>query len=503
MNLTLILGDQLSHNLSSLQYHNKKNDLILMCEVLQECQTPKHHKKKIVFILSAMRHFAKELEEKGFNICYVKLDNNENSGSFNTEILRIAQKYKIKKVKVTEPSEYRVLKDLENLKEKNIDLQIIPDDRFLCSKNEFKEFAANHKNLVMEVFYRQMRRKYNILLDEQKKPIGGKWNFDSENRKFPKNNLEIPKHFTSKSDKITQEVIKLVQENFADHFGDIEPFYLAVTRKDALKALNQFITERLKNFGKFQDAMIENENFMFHSILSFYLNIGLLDPLEIIKKAEESYQEQQISINNVEGFIRQILGWREFIRGIYWLKMPEYLSENFFDAQNNLPEFYWGKDTKMNCVKQCVKNTKENAYAHHIQRLMVLGNFALLAGIEPVQVNEWYLIVYADAFEWVEMPNVTGMTLFADGGVVATKPYAASGSYISKMSNYCQNCAYDVKEKSGKDACPFNYLYWNFLIKNRNKLKNNHRMTMIYRVLDKFDAQKIEKIKKDSQEFLA
>jgi deoxyribodipyrimidine photolyase-related protein len=322
------------------------------------------------------------------------------------------------------------------------------------------------------------------------------------NRKPLKSGLKIPKPHKTNHDQITKEVLDLVDKNFSDHFGDLEPFELAVTSDQAILVLEKFINERLINFGTYQDAMIEGEDFMFHSHISFYLNNGLLDPLEAIKLVEEKYKKGDVNINCAEGFIRQVLGWREYVRGVYWLKMPEYKELNFFEAKNKLPEFYWGGKTKMKCVEECVRNTKQNSYAHHIQRLMVLGNFALLASVDPKEVNEWYLIVYSDAFEWVELPNVSGMILFADGGILGTKPYAASGSYINKMSNYCKNCSYLVKEKSGENACPFNYLYWNFLIKNKESLSNNHRMSMIYKVLEKFDDEKKEIIKSDSEKFL-
>jgi deoxyribodipyrimidine photolyase-related protein len=499
--IILILGDQLSKNISSLKNYDKNSDLVLMCEVFEECTTPKHHKKKIAFVLSAMRHFAAELKKEEFNICYIKLDDKENTNSFKSEIIRICKKHKINKVKVTHPGEYRVLNDLRSIEKQNINLEILEDDRFLCSIKEFAEFSKNKTKMVMENFYRQMRVKYNILMD-QNKPVGGKWNYDSENRKPPKEGLRIPQHYKNQPDEITKEVMDLVEKNFSDHFGDINPFYFAVTKNQAILALRKFIDERLGGFGTYQDAMIEDEDFMFHSHISFYLNNGLLDPLEAIKLVEEEYKKGKVTINSAEGFIRQILGWREYVRGIYWLKMPEYKELNFLNAKNKLPDFFWTGKTKMNCVEDCVRSTKNNSYAHHIQRLMVLGNFALIAGIDPKEVNEWYLIVYADAYEWVELPNVSGMILFADGGILGTKPYAASGSYINKMSNYCKNCSYLVKEKKGDNACPFNYLYWNFLIENKETLDKNHRMMMIYKVLEKFDEKKIDNIKNDSKKFL-
>jgi deoxyribodipyrimidine photolyase-related protein len=334
------------------------------------------------------------------------------------------------------------------------------------------------------------------------KPIGGQWNFDAENRKQPPQNLTIPETYNTSPDAITQAVIKLVDSQFADHFGDSLPFHFATTRRQALRALKKFIDERLLHFGDYQDAMIEGEAWMYHSHIGLYINCGLLLPLECIESAESAYHHGLAPLNAVEGFIRQILGWREYVRGIYWLKMPGYAKENFFKAKRKLPAFYWTGETEMNCLKQCVQETRKNAYAHHIQRLMVLGNFALLAGIDPTYVNEWYLLVYADAYEWVELPNVTGMMLFADGGILASKPYAAGGSYIDKMSTYCQNCSYNVKKKTGQTACPFNYLYWDFLIRNRKLLAHNPRIGMMYKTYDRMSEEKKKAIRTDSKLFL-
>ena len=334
------------------------------------------------------------------------------------------------------------------------------------------------------------------------KPEGGKWTFDTENRKSPSKNTIIPKPYIAKIDDLTYEVIELVSKNFSEHFGDLYPFYFAVTRNEALKILDHFIEHRLIHFGDYQDAMLENEPWMFHSHISFYLNCGLLLPIECVRAAENAYYQGKVPLNAVEGFIRQIIGWREYVRGIYWLKMPEYAQENFFEANRNLPNFYWTGDTKMNCLHQCISETKQNAYAHHIQRLMILGNFALLTGINPKEVNEWFFIVYADAFEWVELPNVSGMILFADGGYLASKPYAAGGSYINKMSNYCKNCTYKITKKNGPDACPFNYLYWDFLVRNREKLESNPRINMMYKTYDRMEVEKKQRIIQDSKAFL-
>lgn len=500
--LRVILGDQLSDTISSLRDIDSSQDIILMCELEEECTYVKHHQKKIVFILSAMRHFAEALRNKGYHVAYISLDDSSNTNCFLGEIKRAVALYNPTKVVVTFPGEYRVLQIFNQLKKEiTIPVEVREDDRFLISPKDFSAWATQKKELRMEFFYRYMRQTHNILMF-QGKPEGGKWNYDADNRKFPKQKLLIPKSYSCPPDNITKEVIDLVKSKFSTHFGDIEPFFYAVTREQALDALHLFIEQRLKYFGDYQDAMIQNEPWMYHSHISFYINIGLLSPRECIQDAEQAYRNGKVSLNAAEGFIRQILGWREYVRGIYWLEMPQYKASNFLNATRALPALYWTADTNMNCLKQCVNETRKNAYAHHIQRLMVLGNFALLMGVHPDELNEWYLIVYADAFEWVELPNVSGMILFADGGYLASKPYAASGAYINKMSNYCKNCHYDVAQKEGDKACPFNYLYWNFLIENRDKLKNNHRLKMIYSTLDKMLAEKTTRIQSNAQAFI-
>ena len=500
--LRLILGDQLSHTISSLDDINKANDVVLMCEVIEEATYVKHHKKKIAFIFSAMRHFADELINSGYKVVYVKLDDPVNVGTFSGEIERAIDSHNIDKIVVTYPGEYRVLQEILSWEIRySVLIDVRPDTRFLSTLEEFYDWAKDRKQMRMEYFYREMRKKYLILMDEDK-PLGGKWNYDSENRKFPKGRIDIPKSYESEPDEITLDVMAMVNDKFKDHFGNLEPFNFAVTRDQALVALSKFVDQRLHDFGDYQDAMIEDEPWMYHSHISFYLNNGLLLPKECIEAAEKAYYDGKAPINSVEGFIRQIIGWREYVRGIYWLKMPEYSSLNFFNASRDLPEFYWTGETEMNCLKQCVSETKQNAYAHHIQRLMVLGNFALISGIAPSQVNEWFLTVYADAYEWVELPNVSGMILFSDGGYLASKPYAAGGSYINKMSDYCDSCTYSVKKKSGPEACPFNYLYWDFLARNRNKLSGNPRASMMYRTYDRMTDDKKDAISYDSDKFL-
>ena len=501
MNLHIILGDQLSHNIPTLEGLNPKVDLIWMCEVQEEATYVKHHKKKIAFIFSAMRHYAQELKETGFQVHYTKLDDKENAGSFYGEIKRAVQEHNPEKIIVTEPSEYRVLEDVKAWsKDFDVPVDIRADKRFLASHNVFEKWAEGRKSLRMEYFYREMRKEYDVLMNGDQ-PEGGKWNYDEENRKTPKEDLDVPKTYNAKIDNITQEVLDLVSERFSDHFGDLEPFFFAVTRDQALYALDKFIDERLIKFGDYQDAMVQGEPWMYHSHISFYINCGLLDPLECIKKAEDAYYNKKAPLNSVEGFIRQILGWREYIRGIYWLKMPEYENENFLEAKRDLPWLYWSGETQMNCLRQCVSETKENAYAHHIQRLMVLGNFALIAGIDPRQVNEWFMVVYADAYQWVELPNVTGMILFADGGLLGSKPYAAGGAYINRMSDYCKGCKYKVTKKNGPEACPFNYLYWDFFIRNKDKVKGNPRLNHSYGTLNRMGEEKIQAIQDDAQRF--
>jgi deoxyribodipyrimidine photolyase-related protein len=500
--LRLILGDQLSMSISSLNNCSRLKDLILMCEVWDEATYVKHHKKKIAFLFSAMRHFAKELKEKGYSVLYTKLDDKENTGSFKGEVERILKQHKIDRIIITHPGEYRVLKDIQTWEKAfGVPVEIRADDRFLCSLEDFKNWSKGRKQLRMEYFYREMRKQYGILM-EGDLPVGNQWNFDKDNRNPPKKGLTIPSPCVTQVDEITHEVMMLVAKRFATHFGDIEPFYFAVTRSQALKVLAQFIKQRLSSFGTYQDAMLQGEPWMYHAHISFYLNCGLLLPLECVKAAEQAYSEGRAPLNAVEGFIRQIMGWREFVRGIYWHKMPDYAKENFFQATRKLPHFYWSADTKMNCLSRCISETRKNAYAHHIQRLMVLGNFALLAGIDPKEVNEWFLIVYADAYEWVELPNVSGMILFADGGYLASKPYAAGGSYINKMSDYCKNCTYKVSLKNGPDACPFNYLYWDFLVRNREQLSTNSRIGMMFKTYDGMSEDKKKAIREDSHIFL-
>ena len=501
--LRLILGDQLSPEISSLKDADKLRDIILLCEVFDEAVYVKHHQKKIAFLFSAMRHFAASLSDAGWNVDYVRLDQDGNSHSFSGEVARAVERHAPESVIATFASEWRVLtemRDWENTLPCAVELR--DDDRFYCSLDEFATWADGRKQLRMEYFYRELRRKTGILMSGND-PIGGQWNYDAENRGRAPDGLEVPKHTSFVPDDITNEVLNLVEDRFGDHFGKLRPFEFAVTHEQAAYVLDRFIAERLPLFGTYQDAMVEGEPFMFHAHIGLYLNCGLLSPQQAIIAAENAYHAGAAPLNATEGFIRQILGWREFVRGLYWLNMPEYAEQNALEAHRPLPAFFWTADTKMNCLKQCVSETRDHAYAHHIQRLMVLGNFALLAGLSPKEVNEWFMIVYADAYEWVELPNVSGMALYADGGVLASKPYASGGAYIERMSNYCRSCHYKVKQKNGEQACPFNYLYWDFLIRHQDQLSGNARMGMMYRTLAKMSDEKRAAILIDSQRFLS
>ncbi|WP_420422032.1 cryptochrome/photolyase family protein [Simkania sp.] len=499
--LRVILGDQLSETLSSLKDCDFSKDIIFFHEGKEEFTHVKHHKKKIAFLMAARRHFAAELKKKDAKVCYQSLEEKGHPSNLTDAVQKACQQNRIQQIVITKPSEYYKAEEVASWSKMfKVPVKILDDNRFLCTEEDFKLWAKGRKQLTMEYFYREMRKKYNILM-EGNQPLGGKWNYDAENRKPPDRQVTIPSPYKKKPDATTQSVLEIVSAEFSTHFGDLEPFYMAVTRKAALQAFDQFVQERLPLFGTYQDAMLEGEPWMFHSHISFYINCGLLDPHQCIQRVEQAFHDGHAPLNAVEGFIRQILGWREYVRGIYWLKMPAYAKENCLQAKRKLPEFFWSAKTKMNCLKQCIEETKEHAYAHHIQRLMVLGNFALLAGIHPDEVNEWYWIVYADAYEWVELPNVSGMILYADGGLLASKPYAASGAYINKMSNYCRNCAYKVTEKNGKSACPFNYLYWDFLRRNESKLGKNLRLARVYSMLHKMTEKKIKDVRSDAARF--
>ncbi|MBP1179865.1 cryptochrome/photolyase family protein [Methylobacterium sp. PvR107] len=500
--LRFVLGDQLSRRVSSLVDVDPEHDVVLLVEVRDEATYVRHHKQKIAFLFAAMRHFAAELEAEGITIDYVRLTEAGNTGSFTGELERAVARHRPQRVVVTEPGEWRVWEMMQDWRETlPVPLEIRSDNRFLCPREDFARWAEGRQHLRMETFYRGMRRRTGLLMDGAE-PAGGRWNFDPDNRKRLPKTHRPPDRIGFQPDALTREVIALVEQEFGDHFGDLTAFSWPVTRADALAALKHFVVGCLPTFGDYQDAMKTGAPFLYHALLSPALNTGLLTAEEVCWAAERAYREGAAPLNCVEGFIRQVLGWREYVRGVYWARMPGYRETNALQARRALPWFYWSGETKLNCIAQVVSDTRAHAYAHHIQRLMVTGNFALIAGLDPVQVEAWYLIVFADAYEWVELPNVHGMVLWADGGVMGSKPYAASGAYIDRMSDYCAACAYDVKVKSGPDACPFNYLYWNFLIENEDRLAGNQRMAMPYRTLRGLGDKRRDEIRRDAAFFL-
>ncbi len=486
MRLVLVLGDQLSPNLSALRKCDKDGDVVVMAEVADEAAYVPHHPKKIAFLFAAMRKFAAKLRDDGWQVAYTTLDDPDNCGSITGELIRRVSEYDAKGVVYTEPGEWRLIEALGDMPLKTHQL---PDDRFIASHQEFDDWADGRKQLRMEYFYRDMRRKTGLLMDGDQ-PEGGKWNYDHDNRKPAPDQVDYsgPMQFTP--DDVVAEVLDLVDDHFADNFGTLRPFWFATDTGQARQHLAYWIKGGLPKFGDFQDAMLNDHRFLYHAIIGLYLNAGLLDPLEVCKRAEQAYKDGDAPLNAVEGFIRQIIGWREYVRGIYFREGPDYVTRNALGHDRKLPAMYWGGETRMNCMAKSVAQTEAEAYAHHIQRLMVTGNFALLAGIDPAEVHEWYLAVYADAYEWVEAPNVIGMSQFADDGIIASKPYISSGNYIHKMSDYCGSCAYKVKDKTGADACPFNLLYWHFLDRHRDRFTGNPRMGNMYRVWDKMDEDR-------------
>lgn len=501
--LRFVLGDQLSREISCLRDVDPSADIVLMVEVLAECTYVGHHKKKIAFILSAMRHFAQELRARGMRVDYRTLDDPENLGDFRQELMAAVRRHGAGRVVVTEPGEWRVWEDMQGWEQAvGVPVEIRSDHRFLASREDFAQWARGRKAFRMEHFYREMRRETDLLLDDEGQPQGGKWNFDKENRKSLPDDLSIRDPLRHSPDAMTREVLATVQERFPDHFGVLEPFWFAVSAEGAQETLQHFIRHLLPSYGDYQDAMKEGEGFLFHGVVGLYLNVGLLDPLETCRAVEAAWKSGHAPLNAVEGFIRQIIGWREYVRGLYWLLMPGYAEGNFLAASRPLPEFYWTGETPMNCVRQVVLQTRDHAYAHHIQRLMVTGNFALLAGLDPGEVEAWYLAVYADAFEWVELPNTHGMALYADGGILGSKPYAASGKYIHRMSDYCRNCEFDVKQATGPKACPINFLYWDFLDRNRWLLQDNPRMGLVYGSLNRMDSKKVAEMRSQARAFL-
>ncbi len=489
-NLVIVLGDQLDAQSSALQDFDATQDVVWMAEVAKESTHVWSAKQRIAVFLSAMRHFAQDLQARGLPLVYTRLDDAGNQGTLARQLNGCIAQLKPVGLVLAAPGDWRVLQSLRAVAaEHQLPLELRDDTHFFSTVREFATHAKGRKQLRLEYWYRELRHKHGILMDG-KDPVGGQWNFDVDNResfgKAGPQNVPPPTRFVP--DATTQEVIALINTQFASHPGTLASFGWPVTRAQALLALQAFIDQRLPLFGLYEDAMWAGEPWLYHSHLSCAMNLKLLNPREVVQAAEDAYRAGHAPLAAVEGFIRQILGWREYVRGIYWTQMPEYLDLNALNAQAELPAWYWTGDTDMACLKDAIGQTLEHGYAHHIQRLMVTGLYALLLGVKPQAVHQWYLSVYVDAVEWVELPNTLGMGQFGDGGLMASKPYVASGKYIQRMSNHCKGCRYDPALSTGEAACPYTTLYWDFLNRHEALLKKIPRMAMQLKNLARLDA---------------
>ena len=502
-NLVLVFGDQLNADASAFDGFDATQDAVWMAEVARESEHVPSAKPRIAIFLAAMRHFRDALRARGLTVHYTALDDAANTQTLAGEIARIAGKLKPARLVVTEPGEHRVWRDVETVAETlGIPLEMRVDRHFLCTIDEFRQHALGRKQLRMEFFYREERRRHRVLLDDAGGPEGGEWNFDHDNRgSFPKDGpgpLRAPVVFPP--DAVTAGVIALVNARFAGHYGSLESFDWPVTPDEARRAMDDFIGHRLADFGKYQDAMWTNEPWLYHSRLSAAMNLKLLDPREVVRAAEQAYREGRVPLASAEGFIRQILGWREYVRGVYWLKMPAYAELNALGANEALPEFYWTGSTDMACLRDAIGQTLRHGYAHHIQRLMVTGLYSLLLGVRPAEICGWYLGVYVDAVEWVELPNTLGMSQYADGGVMASKPYVATGKYIDRMSNHCAGCRFDSAQATGDEACPFTTLYWDFIRRHEKLLAANPRMALQVKNLARLKPAQVAAIRSRADE---
>ncbi|MBF2077677.1 MAG: cryptochrome/photolyase family protein [Synechococcales cyanobacterium T60_A2020_003] len=487
-----VLGDQLWAGQSALKSCDDQYPVLLI-ESLDYARQRRYHAQKLVLVWSAMRHFADELRTEGWPVTYAVEDD------FLTPLRAWIQAEGITELRVMEPSDRPFQTMLEAL-DLPCTLTILPNNHFLWSRDEFRQWAGDRKRLLMESFYREGRKRFQILMEGQD-PIGGQWNLDKENRKPPKGTLNTPKPQWFEPDEMTQSVIERVK-TAVNTYGQIEPFHWAVTRTQALQVLDTFIQTRLETFGPYQDAMVTGEDTMWHALVSPYLNLGLLHPMEVLDAVEQAFHDQDFPLNSVEGFIRQVLGWREYMHGLYHYTDADYPQRNWFEHQHPLPEFFWdASQTDMNCLHQTLAQVERTGYAHHIQRLMVLANFALIAGLKPQEVESWFHAAFIDAHDWVMQPNVIGMGLFADGGMLASKPYAASANYINKMSDYCKGCAYDKGDRAGEHACPFNTFYWDFLDRHRGRLQSQGRMSFILKNLDKMPDSERNAIRQRATEW--
>ena len=483
-----VLGNQLWQQqaaLASGQAQQSETPVFLI-ESRQFARERPYHKQKLVLVWSAMRHFAQELKDAGWSVTYEIADDIEPA------LQQWIQEHNLDELLIMDPVDRPFMKWLRAL-DLPCKLTVMENNHFLWSVADFQNWAKSRKSLLMESFYREGRKRFDVLM-EGKEPVGGQWNYDKENRKPPKGKLDTPSPHWFEPDAVTQSVIERVERLNIPTFGEATPFRWAVTREQALQVLDDFIEVRLETFGPYQDAMVSGEETMWHALLSPYLNLGLLQPLEVIEQVEQVFHEKELPLNSVEGFIRQVMGWREYMRGLYTYFDEDYPQKNWFDHQHSLPDFFWSADVEMNCLHQVIDQVRRTGYAHHIQRLMILSNFALVAGYNPQEVENWFHAAFIDAYDWVMQTNVIGMGLFADGGLLASKPYASSANYVNKMSDYCKGCRYNHKARTGEDACPFNFFYWDFLHRHCDKLQTQGRMSFILKNLDKMSTEELDEI---------
>jgi deoxyribodipyrimidine photolyase-related protein len=501
--LRLLLGDQLNSKHSWFTQIDP-DCTYLMAELKQETNYVTHHIQKVVAFFTAMRSFSEFLTDQGHSVTYLKINDANNPHDLKELVLQHVEITAAEKFEYLLPDEYRLDKQLQEIASiLSIPVESFDTQHFFTKRDTLEKFFKGKKQLVMEPFYRMMRKEHHIMMNGNA-PAGGKWNYDQSNRKKWKGNPSIPPIFNLKKD--VSSLYKEIQQAGIKTLGTLDPFSFnwPTNREESLKVLSYFNENLLPHFGDFQDALHTDQKFLFHSRLSFAMNSKMLSPGEVIKQVIKHYNanKEAIDISQVEGFVRQILGWREYMRGIYWKEMPSYKTKNALENTNPLPEFYWTGDTKMNCLSHAIKQSLEEAYAHHIQRLMITGNYALLTQTHPDEVDNWYLGMYIDAIEWVEITNTRGMSQFADGGIVATKPYVSSANYINKMSNYCRDCIYDHSKKTGESSCPFNALYWNFIDAKKDHFSNNPRMGMMLSLLAKKDPKEMEEIKQRARQII-
>ena len=504
MTLRLILGDQLNTRHSWFA-HPSRDVTFVMMEMRQETDCARHHVQKVAAFFAAMRAFATALQEQGHRVRYLRLDDAENRQELPVNLALIAEETGAERIEYMLPDEYRLDRQLQDFAAAvSLSCSAVDSEHFLTERDELERMFAGKKQYLMERFYREMRRTHDVLMD-QGEPTGGRWNFDRENRNRWDGEIEAPQRMNPRND--VTDIVTMIRDSGAETIGSIDAGALPwpVTRDQAWKQLSAFIEQALPYFGSWQDAMSTGEPFLFHSLLSFALNVKLLHPMEVIRAAEDAWNSDpdRYGLPQVEGFIRQVLGWREYMRGIYWARMPEYAALNVLEHDRALPGFYWTAETGMACMRHAIGQSLEYAYAHHIQRLMVTGNFALLAGIDPDEVDAWYRGIYIDAIEWVEITNTRGMSQYADGGIVGSKPYVSSANYIRKMSDYCGECRYDHRKRHGENACPFNSLYWHFLDRHRKRFSGNPRMAQMYRVFDRMDAEERRATLRQAEHWLA